>query len=366
MSGGFALILLGALASVSEARSEHYTIPLLVPATTSDAPQGVLRILNGTQESGTVAIYAIDDAGTRSGPATLVLNALAAVEMTATDLASGSAAKGLSGGIGADLGDARLAIETDLDIVPLAYVRAADGTLSAMHDTARRLNEDEFADGAGHPYRYGVPAFNLSSDAVQASRLRLINPGEDPAAVTIAARDDTGAAATGGDITLTLAGGGARTLTAQQLEAGDTTIEGQLGAGVGKWRLTVSSDRPLQALNLVAATAGYLNNLSTTAVPGAAPADQAALNERFVGVAVVYETGSGRFTLNAMDRRAVYGDRRGGWRVHEHRGQLQLRRGRPGRRPADARLRRWRRMPGQFLFLVQDRRMVGLALHRRR
>ena len=82
------------------------------------------------------------------------------------------------------------------------------GTLSAMHDTARRLNEDEFADGTDHPYRFGVPTFNLSSDAVQASRLRLINPGEDPAAVTIGARDDTGAAATGGDVTLTLAGGG--------------------------------------------------------------------------------------------------------------------------------------------------------------
>ena len=93
---------------------------------------------------------------------------------------------------------------------------------------------------------------------------------------------------------------GARTLTAQQLEAGDTTIEGQLGAGVGKWRLTVSSDRPIQVVNLVAATAGYLNNLSTTAVPGAAPGDLAALNDRFVGVDVVYETASGRFTLNAM------------------------------------------------------------------
>ena len=107
MSGGFPLILLGGLVSVSEARAEHYTIPLLVPATTTVATQGVLRILNGTRESGTVAIYAIDDAGTRTGPATLALNALAAVEMTATDLASGNAAKGLSGGIGADLGDVR-------------------------------------------------------------------------------------------------------------------------------------------------------------------------------------------------------------------------------------------------------------------
>ena len=77
--------------------AEHYTVPLLVPAPTTGAPQGVLRILNGTDESGTVEIYAINDAGTRSGPATFTLNASAAVQFTATDLASGNATLGLTG-----------------------------------------------------------------------------------------------------------------------------------------------------------------------------------------------------------------------------------------------------------------------------
>ena len=266
-----------------------------MPAGTSSEPQGVVRILNGTDESGTVEIYAIDDAGTRSGPATFTLNALAAVQFTATDLASGNATLGLTGGIGTDVGDARLQIETDLAIVPLAFVRAADGTLSAMHDTVRGASVGE-SDG----YSYEVPIFNPSSDATQGSRLRLINPGDAAAAVTIGGRDDSGAAATGGDVTLTLAAGGAQTLTAQQLEAGDTAITGQLGAGTGKWRLTVSSDQPLQVVNIVAASAGYWNNLSTTAVPGAAPADLESLNERFVGNAVVYVTGSNRYTLNVQ------------------------------------------------------------------
>ena len=271
-------------------------MPLLVPAGTSSEPQGVLRILNGTDESGTVEIYAIDDAGTRSGPATFTLNASAAVQFTATDLASGNATLGLTGGIGTDVGDARLQIETDLSIVPLAFVRATDGTLSAMHDTVRGAAATDGSDG----YTYEVPIFNPASDATQVSRLRLINPGDAAASVTIAGRDDGGAAATGGDVTLTLAAGGAQTLTAQQLEAGATAITGQLGAGTGKWRLTVSSDQPLQVVNIVAATAGYWNNLSTTAVPGAAPADLEAFNERFVGIDVVYLSGSDRFTLNAM------------------------------------------------------------------
>ena len=278
------------------ALAEHYSVPLLVPAGTSGEPQGVLRILNGTDESGTVEIYAIDDAGTRSGPATFTLNASAAVQFTATDLASGNATLGLTGGIGTDVGDARLEIETDLSIVPLAFVRAADGTLSAMHDTVRGAAATDGSDG----YTYEVPIFNPASDVTQVSRLRLINPGDAAAAVTIGGRDDSGAVATGGDVTLTLAAGGAQTLTAQQLEAGDTAITGRLGAGTGKWRLTVTSDQPLQVVNIVAATAGYWNNLSTTAAPGAAPADLEAFSERFVGNAIVYVTGSNRFTLNAQ------------------------------------------------------------------
>ena len=85
MSGGFALMLFAALARVSEARAERYTIPLPVPVTMSVALQGVIRVLNGTRESGTGAIYAIDDAGTGSGPAILALNALAAVEKVKPD-----------------------------------------------------------------------------------------------------------------------------------------------------------------------------------------------------------------------------------------------------------------------------------------
>jgi len=275
--------------------AERYALPLLVQAGASSEPLGILRILNGTAESGTVAIFAIDDAGTRSGPASFMLNASAAVEFTATELASGNATLGLTGGIGTDVGDARLEIETDLRIVPMAFVRAADGTLSAMHDTVRSASTD----GSGQ-YVYEVPVFNLSTEMTQVSRLRLINPGDVSASITISGRDDSGAEATGGDVTLMLAARGATTLTAQQLEAGDTEITGRLGAGTGKWRLTVSSDQPLEVVNIVASTAGHWNNLSTTAVPGAAPADLGAFSERFVGQSLVYDTSSGRFTLNVV------------------------------------------------------------------
>ena len=265
------LVALGGLLLFSGAVfGERYTAPLLVAAAPSGGPEGMLRIINGAAEPGMVTIYAIDDAGMRSGPATFTLNASAAAEFTAAELESGNAARGLAGGIGAAVGDVRLEIETDLDIVPLTFVRAADGTLGAMNETVRAT-----AAQAGR-YRYDVPVFNPAADAMQASRLRLINPGDAAAAVTIAGLDDGGAAASGGAVTLTLPAGGARTLTAWQMEAGDAAQAGRLGApGLGRWRLTVTADRPLQVMNIVVTPAGYWSNLSGAAA-GTATATETA------------------------------------------------------------------------------------------
>ena len=271
--------------------AERFTIPLLVPAGATSDPQGVIRILNDAQESATVTIHAIDDAGVRTGPATLMLDALAAVELSATELESGNAAKGLSAGLGSLSGDARLVIDSDVPVVPSAYVRNADGTLAAMNATVLE------AAGAGlEAYRYDVPVFHPASNATQPSRLRLINPGESAARVTIAARDDAGAAATGGTVELTLPAGGARTLSAQQLEVGDSAaLTGRLGAGVGNWRLSVTSDRPIQAVNVtVTPGTGRWSNLSTTAVAGWAPESEAAFEARFLDLTVVFRDGRER------------------------------------------------------------------------
>ena len=273
--------------------AEHYTVPLFVPAGTSGDPQGVLRILNDSDASGTVTVYAIDDTGTRSGPVTFTLNSWAAAEFDATVLANGNATTGLTGSLGTGTGDWRLEIETDLSIEPLAYVRAADGTLSVMHDTVRGTEVAGVS-------TFHVSIFNPSTNVTQASRIRLINPGDAVATVTIGGRDDTGAVGSGGQVQLTIPANGARTLTAQQLEAGDASVTGQLGAGVGRWRLSVSADRPIQVVNVAVTSAGVWNNLSTTAVRGPAPADHGAFNERFDGLDVVYETDGGRFTLSVQ------------------------------------------------------------------
>ena len=65
-----------------------------------------------------------------------------------------------------------------------------------------------------------------------------------------------------GAVRLTLKAGAARTLTAQQLEQGDSRLTGRWGEGEGKWRLSVSADRPLQVMSLLRLRTGHLTNLS--------------------------------------------------------------------------------------------------------
>ena len=238
----------------------------------------MLRILNGEDESGTVAIWAIDDAGSRFGPATFTLDARrrrrSSTPRTWSQATPPRACPAASGRCAGDLRLDRSTLTSH--IVPLAYARDADGALSAMHDTvpaAADARSSGKATGEANPYRYEVPVFNPASDVSQASRLRLINPGDAPATATIYGRDDSGAAAPGGSVRLTLPAGAARTLTALQLEAGSEGLAGRLGAGTGRWRLTVSSDRPLQAVNVAADGTGWRwNNLSTVAATGPASA----------------------------------------------------------------------------------------------
>ena len=82
---------------------------------------------------------------------------------------------------------------------------------------------------------------------------------------TITGVDDTGATAE--PVTVTVPAGEALTLTATQLEDGDEGLEGALGDGDGKWRLTVEFDNPLTVMSLLESPAGHLSNLSATARP---------------------------------------------------------------------------------------------------
>ena len=230
-----------------------FVIPLIMPAD-NPTQQGFVRITNRSYRAGTVRIHAIDDEGRRFRPVSLSLGARASAHFNSDDLEEGNPEKGLSAGVGDGDGNWRLELDTDLDIEPRAYVRTSDGFLTSIHEVAGRA-------GSGF-MRYHVPVFNPGSNRDQQSRLRLVNLGEDAARIVITGLDDRGEEPPGGDVTLTLAAGAARMLTAQQLEAGGDGFTGRFGDGTGKWQLVVSSDRPIVVMSLLRSPTGNLTNLS--------------------------------------------------------------------------------------------------------
>ena len=269
----FALLLV--LGQAVLAQTEH-TLPLVMAAS-NQVQQGLVRIINHSDQAGTVQIFAIDDSGERFGPVTLSLDALEAVNFDATDLEEGNnTLESLSGGVGDGEGNWHLELNTTLDIEALAYIRSEDGFLANVHDVVAD-------DGS---MRYYVPTFNPS----YRSLLRLINQADVDTEVKITGRDDEGEPAPEGEVRLTLPPYAACTITALELESGDTSSDcpsafsGSFGNGTRKWRLLISADRPIQVMSLLRSTSTHLANLSASARdPGFAPADQTAFDARFVG-----------------------------------------------------------------------------------
>ena len=246
-----AVLCLAGLAMAASAQNT-YTLPFVLAADSAGVTS-FLRIINTTEESGTVQIHAIDDTGERFGPVTLSVGAEAVVNFTSRELEQGNAAKGLPSGVGDGSGNWRLEFMSALAIEPLAYIRTSDGFVTSMHDVAA-------VSGLG--LDHWVPFFNPGSNFRQVSRLRLLNPGTSEAEVTITGRDDAGEA--GGAVRLTLPAGTSRFVSAQALEAGGGGLDGSLGDGAGKWRLSVTASAMIQVMSLLSTPTGHVTNLSTS------------------------------------------------------------------------------------------------------
>ena len=198
---------------LAQHEGREHEIPLFIAHDDPDDRQGFIRVTNHSDEAGVVHIRGVDDAGNAYGPVMLRLEAGETQPFNSQDLESGNDAKGIAAGLGDGEGDWRLLMQSTLDIEPLNYVRTGGGFLTAMNDVVGEV-------AMGHR----VAIFNPGSNTNQVSWLRLINPGNAVARVTITASDEDGAAP-GGQVTLTLAAGAARRITAQQLEVGDADFE---------------------------------------------------------------------------------------------------------------------------------------------
>lgn len=247
--------------AANEPRGREHSIPLFMADGDPEQRQGFIRIINHSDEEGTVEIVGYDDDGMRypsMGSIELSIGARETKHLNSGDLETGNAGKGLPDGLGNGEGDWRLVLYGGgLDIEPLAYIRTLhDGFLTSMHDVVPDAS-----------LRHRVPIFNPGSNMNQESSLRLVNPGDTEASVTITGRDDAAesdddAGETAGEFSLSIPAGGARTVKASELEA-ENADSGSIGDGTGKWSLDVRSDVPIQVVNLMSTISGHLTNLSS-------------------------------------------------------------------------------------------------------
>ena len=229
-------------------------VPLMIPASDS-MRQGFVRIINQTDQSGSVRILAFDDAGNAASPIEIQLGASQSLHFNSNDLEGGNPGKGINAGVGSPMrGDWRLDVETALNVRVLSFVRTTDGFLTAMGEVLQR-------DTLG---RLMAQTFNPGQNRNQISRLRLVNTGANAESVSIEGVDDQGNNA--GPVTLTLAAGESRTLSASDLENGAQGLIGTLGDGEGKWRLFVTAGQSVTGMSLLESPTGHLTNISTMGV----------------------------------------------------------------------------------------------------
>ena len=228
--------------------------------------QGFARVVNHGDAPATIQMEVFDDAGQAHGPVTLAVGAGEATHFNSTDLEDGNEDKGLSGHVGPGSADWRIELQGD-GLEVLSYMRTGDGFVTSLHDAAPLLEPVAVIDNDDGTrtleHRYDVPIFNPGRNTNQASWLRLVNPNEHPAEVTITGIDDRG---TSGEnaVRITLAAGSSRSVSAQDLESGAGLTDGWgLGTGTGKWRLVVAANRPILVASLLASPTGHLTNLST-------------------------------------------------------------------------------------------------------
>ena len=250
--GSLAIIPIVALVLASPGtRADTYRLPLL-PSASDALREGMVRIVNHSDEAGRVAVTAIDDSGLAFGPVAIELGARQTIQFSSTDLERGNEALGTATGIGGGQGDWRLVLDTSLDIEPLAYVHTSAGFVDSLHDVAPRRS---------FYHRVTVLAPDPGGGLPDGSSVRLINPTDARADVAIFGVDDDNALAPG-LVSIALAAGAARTVTARDLENGAAGLTGRLGEGAGDWQLLIFTDAAIEAMTVLDTASGPLANLS--------------------------------------------------------------------------------------------------------
>ena len=223
----------------------------LFPGVSDTGPQGLVRIVNHSNRAGSVAIVAIDAAGTRVEGLSISIGASQTAHFDSDDLESGNPEAGLSGSTGPGEGDWHLELTSDLNVELQAYAHGDGGVLGELLEAAA---------GDGESFR--IATFDPGDGNGVTGLLRLLNRSGEAIEVTVRGTDDLGVSP-GPGVTVELAAWQSKTYTAAELESGEASgLTGSLGDGTGLWRLDGEAPGPMMAMSLVKDADGRLANLS--------------------------------------------------------------------------------------------------------
>ena len=253
------------LSTIPKTHNNKYIVPLFPASADAKGRQGFLRVINHSNQDGTVTISAFNNTDWEYEPITLSIGANKTQQFNSDDLELGNEDKGLTGSTGIGQGDWRLELSSHLDISVMAYVRTPGGFLTSVHDLVMGHEEGVY---------HRVAIFNPGSNTSQVSVLRVMNLNEEDATVIVRGIDDLGESP-GTDVSFVVPAGKFRTIKSIELELGerefseseigfeDEALEGALGDGGGKWQLTVQSSVPVLVMSVLENPTGHLTNLST-------------------------------------------------------------------------------------------------------
>lgn len=138
--------------------AETHTVPLFSSAG-DPTLQGFVRVVNLSDQSGSVSISAYTDTGAMWGETSFQISGNAVYTFNSDDLEYGSTRKGIDG-VGVGTSDWHLTFDSDLSLTVSAYLRTRDGFLTSMNRTV-----EKDPDGV-----HRVMTFNPGSNTRQVSR----------------------------------------------------------------------------------------------------------------------------------------------------------------------------------------------------
>ena len=246
--------LLTSVHDVVPLTSVGYFVPIFNPARNPNQVSR-LRLGNAGERTARVRITGVDDAG-RSPGSEISFNLPAGRTRTLTspELESGA---GLNGALGRGTGKWRLFVASSVRIHVANLLESPTGHLSNLSTLAEPA---DYGDDAGA--KYLVPLFPSAMDSKgREGFVRVINRGDQAAEVRIVARDDSRWSYE--PVMFTVPAAGAVQFNSHDLESGsaDKGLATGLGAGVGDWRLELSSRQDISVGAYVRTADGFLASM---------------------------------------------------------------------------------------------------------